>query len=89
VSTTQTIIKAFGLLFVMGNSLGLGLRFQVGHMLAEHFRHWQLAVRVLLINFVVLPALIIRYAKLVDIPDNIKIGYWSPLADQIADHLHK
>ena len=74
-TTTQTLIKAFGLLFVIGNSLGLGLRFQVGHMLAELFRHWQLAARVLLINFVVLPALIIGYAALVDIPADIKIGY--------------
>jgi bile acid:Na+ symporter, BASS family len=75
VTTTQTMIKAFGLLFVMGNSLGLGLRLPVGHLLAEHFRHWQLAARVLLINFVILPALIIGYARLVDIPANIKIGY--------------
>jgi bile acid:Na+ symporter, BASS family len=75
VTTTQTMIKAFGLLFVIGNSLGLGLRLQVGHMLAEHLRHWQLAVRVLLINFVILPGLIIGYAAIVDIPADIKIGY--------------
>ena len=74
-TTTQTLIKAFGLLFVMGNSLGIGLRLPVGHMLAEHFRNWQLAARVLLINFVILSGLIIGYAKLVDIPANIKIGY--------------
>jgi len=69
------MIKAFGLLFVMGNSLGLGLRLPVGHLLAEHFRNWQLAARVLLINFLILPGLIIGYAALVDIPANIKIGY--------------
>ena len=74
-TTTQIMITAFGLLFVMGNSLGLGLRLQVGHMLVEHFRHWQLAARVLLINFVILPALIIGYAAIVHIPADIKIGY--------------
>ena len=74
-TTTQTMIKAFGLLFVMGNSLGLGLKLPVGHLLAEHFRQWQLAARVLLINFVLLPVLIIGYARLVHIPADIKIGY--------------
>jgi BASS family bile acid:Na+ symporter len=69
------MIKAFGLLFVMGNSFGLGLRLPVGHLVAEHLRHWQLAARVLLINFVILPALIIGYARLVHIPPDIKIGY--------------
>jgi bile acid:Na+ symporter, BASS family len=75
VTSTQTMIKAFGLLFVIGNSLGLGLRLPVGQMLMEHFRNWQLAARVLLINFVILPGLIIGYAALVHIPANIKIGY--------------
>jgi BASS family bile acid:Na+ symporter len=74
-STTQIMITAFGLLFVIGNSLGIGLRLQVGQMLAEHFRHWQLATRVLLINFVILPGLIIGFAAIVHIPADIKIGY--------------
>lgn len=75
-TTTQTtMITAFGLLFVIGNSLGLGLRLQVGQLLADFFRHWRLAASVLVVNFVVLPALIIGFAALVDIPDDIKIGY--------------
>jgi hypothetical protein len=63
-STTQIMITAFGLLFVIGNSLGLGLTLQIGRMLSDFFRHWHLAARVLLINFVILPALIIGFAAL-------------------------
>ena len=74
-SNTQIMITAFGLLFVIGNSLGLGLTLQIGRMLAEFFRHWRLAARVLLINFVILPGLIIGFAALVHIPADIKIGY--------------
>ena len=74
-STTQIMITAFGLLFVIGNSLGLGMNLPIGQMLAEFFRHWQFAARVLLINFVILPGLIIGFAALVHIPADIKIGY--------------
>src|SRR6516225_3404887 len=74
-STTQVMITAFGLLFVIGNSLGLGMNLPIGQMLAEFFRHWQFAARVLLINFVILPGLIIGFAALVHIPADIKIGY--------------
>jgi bile acid:Na+ symporter, BASS family len=72
---TQIMIIAFGLLFVSTNSLGLGLRIQVGQVLAHFFQHWKLAAWVLLINFVILPALIIGFAALVPIPSDIKIGY--------------
>jgi len=44
-------------------------------MLAHFFQNWKLAVWVLLINFVILPALIIGFAALVPIPSDIKIGY--------------
>ena len=74
-STTQIMITAFGLLFVIGNSLGLGLTLKIGRKLSDFFRHWHLAARVLLINFVILPGLIIGFAALVHIPADIKIGY--------------
>jgi bile acid:Na+ symporter, BASS family len=72
---TLTIINSFGLLFVITNTFGLGLRLQIGHILAHFFQHWQLAVRVLVINFVVLPALIIGFAAIAPINTDIKIGY--------------
>jgi BASS family bile acid:Na+ symporter len=74
-NTTQIMIIAFGMLFVVLNSLGLGLRIQVGHMLAHFFQNWKFAAWVLLINFVILPALIIGFAAVVPIPRDIKIGY--------------
>ena len=72
---TQIMIIAFGLLFVITNTLALGLRLQIGQMLTDFFQNWKLAAWVLLINFVVLPALIIGFAALVPIPSDIKIGY--------------
>ena len=71
---TQIMIIAFGLLFVSTNSLGLGLRVQVGQLLAHFFQHWKLAVWVLLINFVLLPALIIGFAALVPSPQTSRSG---------------
>lgn len=72
---TQNLIIAFGMLFVITNSLALGLRLHIGQILAHFFQHWQLAVWVLLVNFVILPTLIIGFAVLVPIPNDIKIGY--------------
>jgi BASS family bile acid:Na+ symporter len=74
-NATQTVIIAFGLLFVILNSLGLGLSLKVGQILADFFRQWKLAAWVLLINFVILSGLIIGFAALVHIPADIKIGY--------------
>src|ERR671923_728823 len=70
-----TVINAFGLLFVITNSFALGLRLQIGQILAHFFQDWQLAVRVLIINFVILPALIIGFAAIAPINADIKIGY--------------
>lgn len=70
-----TIINSLGLLFVITNSFALGLRLQVGQILAHFFQNWQLATRVLIINFVILPALIIGFAAIAPINTDIKIGY--------------
>ena len=72
---TLLMINTFGTLFVITNTLALGLRVQVGQLLEHFFQHWKLAAWVLLINFVILPALIIGFAALVPIPSDIKIGY--------------
>ena len=74
-NTTLVMINTFGLLFVITNSLALGLRLHIGQILAHFFQNWKLAVWVLLVNFVILPALIIGFAALVPIPSDIKIGY--------------
>ena len=74
-SSGTPIITAFGILFVIANALSLGMSLKVGEILADFFKNWQFALRVLIINFVVLPALIIGFAAIVDIPPDIKIGY--------------
>ncbi|MGH1550743.1 hypothetical protein ACRAWB_16770 [Leifsonia poae] len=74
-STLNTLIIAFGMLFVVTNSLALGMRVHVGQVLVHFAKNWRFAVVVLLINFVVLPILVVGFAALVDIPPDIKIGY--------------
>lgn len=70
-----TVINSFGLLFAILNSFTLGLRLPIARILEHFFRDWQLAARVLLINFVILPALIIGFAMIVPINADIKIGF--------------
>lgn len=70
-----TTINSFGLLFVITSSFALGLRLPIGEILAHFFQNWQLAARVLTINFVILPALIIGFAAIAPINPDIKIGY--------------
>ena len=52
--TTQSgqtvLINGFGVLFVILNSFGLGLRLPIGKLLAEAFAHWKIAVWALAIN---------------------------------------
>lgn len=74
-SGINTVIIAFGILFVITNSFLLGLRIKIGEILRHFFSHWRLAVRVLLVNFVILPILIIGFAAIVNIPPDIKIGF--------------
>lgn len=74
-NTTLIVINSFGLLFVITNSFTLGLRLQVGRILAHFLQRWQLAVRVLVVNFVILPALIIGFAAVAPMNTDIKIGY--------------
>lgn len=71
----DTTIMAFGILFVITNALLLGMQLKVGEVLAHFFKNWKFAVRVLFINFVLLPLLIIGFAALVHIPADIKIGF--------------
>jgi BASS family bile acid:Na+ symporter len=74
-SSINTIITAFGMLFVIANALALGMRVHIGTVLSAFARNWRFAVLVLVINFVILPALIIGFAAIVGIPPDIKIGY--------------
>ncbi|MGO8950483.1 MAG: hypothetical protein ACLQUY_23055 [Ktedonobacterales bacterium] len=68
-SPILTVIVAFGLLFVMSSTLGLGLRLNAHQVILSEFRtNWKLPVGMLLGNFVVFPVLMIGLAALVPIP---------------------
>ena len=77
--TTQSsqivLINGFGLLFVILNSFGLGLRLSVGKLLAHAFAHWKIAVWALVINFVIIPLLFVGYMLTVasSIPDGLRV----------------
>ncbi|NMO93989.1 bile acid:sodium symporter [Actinomycetospora sp. TBRC 11914] len=74
-SELLVVINSFGLLFAIANSFTLGLRIEVGRVLAHFFANWRLATWVLVINFVVLPALIVGFAVIAPMQPDIKIGY--------------
>jgi BASS family bile acid:Na+ symporter len=71
------VIITFGLLFVILNSLTLGLSVHVGQILAHFFQNWQLALWTLVFNFIVIPLLVIAWVTLVDtsIPAEVKLGF--------------
>ena len=62
--TTQSgvtvLINGFGVLFVILNSFGLGLRLPIGKLLAQVVAHWKIAVWALVINFVIIPLAVHR-----------------------------
>ena len=76
-SSQSVLINGFGVLFVILNSFGLGLRLTVGKLLAEAFAHWKIAVSALVINFVIIPLLFVGYLLTIasSIPGEIKVGF--------------
>ncbi len=75
--SSSVLINGFGVLFVILNAFGLGLRITVGKQLALALAHWKIAVWALVINFVVIPLLFIGYLLTVasSIPGEIKVGF--------------
>ena len=76
--TNQSVlINGFGVLFVIFNSFGLGLRLPVGKLLGDALAHWKIAVWVLVINFVIIPLLFVGYLLTIasSIPGEIKVGF--------------
>ncbi len=71
------LINGFGVLFVIFNAFGLGLRIPIGKVLGQAAAHWKVAVGVLAINFVVIPLLFVGYLLTVAsaIPPEIKVGF--------------
>ena len=60
--TSQSVlINGFGVLFVILNSFGLGLRLPIGRLLAQVLAHWKIAVCTLVINFAIIPLSLVGY----------------------------
>ncbi len=76
-STLTDLINGFGVLFVIFNAFGLGLRLPIGKLLAQAVAHWKITVGVLAINFVLIPLLFIGYLLTIasSIPPEIKVGF--------------
>ena len=76
-SSQVVLINGFGVLFVVFNTFGLGLRLQVGKLIAQAFAHWKMAVWMLVINFVVIPGIFVGYLLTIasSIPDEVKVGF--------------
>ena len=76
-SSTSVLINGFGVLFVILNTFGLGLRLPVGRLLAQAFAHRKIAAWALVINFVFIPLLFIGYLLTIasSIPGEIKVGF--------------
>ena len=76
-SGTVVLINGFGVLFVILNSFGLGLRLPVGKLLAQVYTHRKIAAWALGINFVIIPLLFVGYLLTIasSIPDEIKVGF--------------
>ena len=73
----QSLINGFGVLFVILNAFGLGLRLPVGDLLAQAFAKWKIVVWALVVNFVVIPLLFVGYLLTIadSIPGEIKVGF--------------
>ena len=76
-SSAVVLINGFGVLFVILNSFGLGLRLPVGKLLANAFAHRKIAVWALVVNFVIIPLVFIGYLLTIasSIPGEIKVGF--------------
>ena len=76
-SSEIALINGFGVLFVIFNAFGLGLRLPIGKVLAQAFAHWKIALGVLAINFVIIPLVFIGYLLTIasSIPDEVKVGF--------------
>ncbi len=76
-SSQVVLINGFGVLFVILNSFGLGLRLPIGELLGQALAHRRIAGWLLVINFVVIPVVFIGYLLTIasSIPDEIKVGF--------------
>ncbi len=71
----STLIPLFGLLFVVGSMLAMGLSLTV-QMIAQSLKNWNLVTLTLLTNFVVIPLVTIGVSSFVHMPEDVKIAFY-------------
>jgi BASS family bile acid:Na+ symporter len=69
----QTLILVFGLVFVVGSMLAMGFSLTVG-MIVKPLKNWRFDVLALLVNFVIVPIVIIGLANVISLPEDVKTG---------------
>ncbi len=69
----ETLILVLGLIFVVGSMLAMGFSLTIGKIV-KPLKNWKFDAIVLLVNFVILPVVVIGLATLISLPEDIKIG---------------
>jgi predicted Na+-dependent transporter len=69
----QSLILVFGLVFVVGSMLAMGFKLTFG-MIVKPLKNWKFDVLALLVNFVIVPIVIIGLATVISLPEDVKTG---------------
>lgn len=69
----ETLILVLGLVFVVGSMLAMGFSLTIG-MIIKPLKNWKFDALVLLVNFVIVPIVIIGLANVISLPEDVKIG---------------
>jgi len=69
------LLQVFGLLFVVGSMLAMGFSLTL-NMIVQPLKDWRLDLLGLIGNFVIVPAIIIGTGSVLDLPDDVKIGFY-------------
>ncbi len=69
------LLQIFGLLFVVGSMLAMGFSLTL-NMIVQPLKNWKLDLMALVGNFVIVPAIIIAAGSILDLPEDVKIGFY-------------
>jgi predicted Na+-dependent transporter len=69
----DTLILVLGLVFVVGSMLAMGFSLTVG-MIVKPLKNWKFDALMLLVNYVVVPVVIIALGTIISLPEDVMIG---------------
>jgi predicted Na+-dependent transporter len=69
----DTLILVLGLVFVVGSMLAMGLSLTIGRII-KPLKNWKFDALTLLVNFVIVPIVIISLASIISLPEDVKVG---------------